>query len=171
MGWKHLLTCHGTYFLSWCLWLRIWRTVEGTWTRNQLTPPPVGSCACVCTAYLQRSTWFVLCIRRLTLIRLSSEARKFSRVHLKHLHSHFPEAFGNPWSSQSFASNPAIWDPPLLRWSLLQDRGAKRIWLQTWVASNPLLIQGPDLQRKPSHCCESRLLQWFIASVWECRWS
>lgn len=160
MGWKHFLMCHGVYSLSWCLWLWIWRTAEGTWTGNQLNPPSVGSRACVCTAYLQRSIWFLLCIRRLTLVLLSSVRRKFCRVCLKHLHSCFLKAFGNPWSSRNFASNPAIWDPPLLQWSILQERGAKRIWLQTWVASNPLLIWGADLQRRPSHCCESAL---FIA--------
>lgn len=149
MGWKHLLTCHGIYFL-WCLWPGIWRTVSGTCSRNQLTRPSAGSHVCVCAADLQRSLWSVLCIRNLTLMHLSSAVGKFCRVCLKLLHSHFPEAFGNPWSSPSFASDPAIWDPPLPRWSILQQGGAKRIWLQTWAASSSLLQWGQIFKGKPA---------------------
>lgn len=64
-----------------------------------------NSFSCIFTADPQRSVWLVLCIRRLTLIHLSSVLRKFSRVHLKHLHSHSPEAFQYPWSRVSLESS------------------------------------------------------------------
>lgn len=103
MWWKLLLSCLSylcIYFLSWCIWLGIWRTVAGTWSGE-----PTNSSSCIFTAYLQRSVWIVLCIRRLTLIHLSSVLRKFSKVHLKHLHSHSPEAFWFPWSRVSLESS------------------------------------------------------------------
>lgn len=93
-----ILSCF--YFLLWCIWLGIWWTVAGTWMGE-----PTNSSSCIFTAYLQRSVWLVLCIRRLALICLSSVLRKFSRVHLKHLHSHSPEAFWYPWSRVSLGSS------------------------------------------------------------------
>lgn len=72
---------------------------------RNLNREPTNSSSWVFTAYLQRSVWFVLCNRRLTLIHLSAVLRKFSRVHLKHLHIHSPEAFQCPWSRVSLQSS------------------------------------------------------------------
>lgn len=96
-------------FLCWCFWLGIRRTVAGAGARNQPTPPE-GSHACICASWVQRSIWFIPCIRRWTLIYLSSVVWKFSNFQSETPNIRFREAFG----CQSFATNPAIWDPPLL---------------------------------------------------------
>lgn len=99
--------------ICWCVWLGIWSTVVGAWARQEPAPCD-GSHTCIWTAQVQRNVWFILHKRRWALIYLSSVVWTLPKIHPKHLHSYFQEAFGNPLCSQGFATSPAIWDPLLL---------------------------------------------------------
>lgn len=112
-----------------------------------------NSFSCIFTADPQKSVWLVLCIRRLTLIHLSSVLRKFSRVHLKHLHSHSPEAFPYPWGRVSLES------------SYLSFTSAKDLASDSGSFQSPS-DAGVDLQKKPAAAMNLDSKQWFSLGVY-----
>ena len=131
--------------ICWCVWLGIWSTVVGAWARQEPAPCD-GSHTCIWTAQVQRNVWFILHKRRWALIYLSSVVWTLPKIHPKHLHSYFQEAFGNPLCSQvqQFEIH--------FCWSVGERR-------QEVSVSNSAILQlpsavGTELQRKPSPCPE-----------------
>lgn len=143
----------------WCLWFGMWSTAVGAWARHQPAPCD-GSHASICTAQIQRNIWFILHNRKWALIYLSSVVWTLFKIHPKHRHSYFQEAFGNPLCSRGFATSSAD----------LEERGARRFWLQTQISSSSPQLWGQNFKGNPAPAMSQDSGVGSSLSVWVCRW-